>query len=65
VTRLHTRIEELERRLGDCPACKPTIELVDNYRPRPRPPAVDCPVCGQPREWITVLVSFDPEAAER
>jgi hypothetical protein len=63
VSRLDTRIEELERRLGGCAACRPTIELVEADRPRSKAAVVDCPGCGEPQEQITVLVAFDPGAA--
>ena len=63
MSRLHTRIHELERRLGGCPACKPMVELVEADRAPSKAPVVGCPECGQPRERITVLVAFDPGAA--
>ena len=60
MSRLHTRIEELERSLGDCRSCKTPIELVYPDRPKTEATVVDCPVCGETQERIAVLVAFDP-----
>jgi uncharacterized protein with PIN domain len=59
MSRLHTRITQMERRVGRCPDCRPTVALVqqgDTTQVR----ASRCPSCGEPVEQITVLVAFDP-----
>jgi hypothetical protein len=62
VSRLQTRITELERMLGRCRDCKTIVELVQDGSPS-RPARIEyCPSCEQPRERITVRVAFDPDA---
>jgi hypothetical protein len=65
VSRLQTRIAELERMLGRCRDCRAIVELVHVGSPS-RPARVEyCVTCERPRERIRVRVAFDPDAGAR
>ena len=65
MSRLDARVRELERRLGSCRHCRPVIDLV--YPGSARAPAAleHCEGCGEPRERISLLFSFDPHLGEK
>lgn len=60
--RITQRLAQLERTLGRCPDCSPTIELVHD-RATASAPISYCRTCGQPLARITVLLGFDPTAS--
>lgn len=65
MSRLETRLGQLERTVGRCRDCKTIVELVQDGSPS-KPARIEyCPSCEQPRERITVRVAFDPDAGER
>jgi len=66
MSRLAQRVSQLENQLGPCPDCRgATIELRQIGRPAaPSARGERCRSCGEPLRRITVLVAFDPDAAE-
>jgi hypothetical protein len=64
VSRLQTRIEQLERTLGRCRDCRTVVELVQDGSRRQPAPIQYCRTCSQPLERIAVRLSFDPNAGE-
>ena len=66
MSRLAQRVSQLENQLGPCPDCRgATIEL-RHADAHAIPPANSerCASCDEPLRRITVLVAFDPDAAE-
>jgi hypothetical protein len=66
MSRLAHRVRQLESRLGPCPDCRgATIELRYAGESASRPAIAErCRTCVEPLRRITVLVAFDPDAAE-
>ena len=66
MSRLAQRLRTLEQRLGNCPSCANRRALIEIVTPNGRRvPATDtdtgpCHACGQPRQQISVVFSFDP-----
>jgi uncharacterized protein with PIN domain len=63
MSRLQTRISELERKLGRCPDCKPPIQIVHPGSTQPQQVS-RCTSCGELVEPITVVFAFDLGVSE-
>ena len=67
MTRLTGRVARLEHQLGRCPSCASRRALLEIVTPNTRTiPGTDsdtdtgpCPACGQPRQVISCVFSFD------
>jgi hypothetical protein len=67
VSRLASRIGQLERQLGGCPDCKERPVAISLHGPTDRPEAERlelCGFCGEPIPHVRVLLAFDPGTAE-